>query len=166
MSPVNGQLQTQEPQVIPAFRPNPVRPSYSPIRTDPVQLPRSAFKGPIPPHKPEPHTPPKSYKKPKVVPVIVPKRKRVDKKVRFAEIPDSRIGLNGTSGNGKQIGGTDADKGAFWNSFKPAGAIDLGDTKANKLALNSAGDTLYATGLGGTHVVPVTSNPSLNYTNY
>lgn len=37
---------------------------------------------------------------------------------------------------------------------------------ANKLAMNSAGDTMYATGSGGTHVIPLTSNPRLNYTGY
>jgi hypothetical protein len=32
--------------------------------------------------------------------------------------------------------------------------------------MNSAGDTLYATGMGGTHIVPLTPNPSLNNTGY
>jgi hypothetical protein len=32
--------------------------------------------------------------------------------------------------------------------------------------MNSSGDTLYATGLGGTHIVPISSNPTLNQTGY
>lgn len=32
--------------------------------------------------------------------------------------------------------------------------------------MNSSGDTLYATGLGGTHIVPITNNPSLDQTGY
>jgi hypothetical protein len=58
----------------------------------------------------------------------MPKVKRPVKNVRIAETPDSRIGADGTSGNGRKIGGTDPDKGAFWNSYRSAGAIDLGDS--------------------------------------
>lgn len=65
--------------------------------------------------------------------MIVPKQKRPVKNVRFAEIPDSRIGSDGTTGNGRKIGGTDPDKGAFWNSHRSAGAIDIGDSKLLKM---------------------------------
>ena len=116
-------------QIIPSFRPGPIQASFSPIRAAPVQYGVSRDKGPVPPHAPEPHNPPKSYKKAEVVPVIMPKPKRVVKNVTFNEVPDARIGADSTSGNGRQIGGRDVDKGAFWNSHQPAGAIDLGDSK-------------------------------------
>jgi hypothetical protein len=138
MSPSPSKLNrdpSKERVIIPSFRPNPVKASYSPIRRAPVQHAIVVGKsGSIKPHPPAKHTPPKSYKKPKVVPVILPKRKI--KKVRFSEIPDSRIGPVGTSGNGKQIGGTNLDKGAFWNSGQSAGSIDIGDSKHNKFIIH------------------------------
>ena len=34
-------------------------------------------------------------------------------------------------------------------------AVDLGETKANKLSMNDDGTLIYATGLGGSHVVGI-----------
>jgi hypothetical protein len=62
------------------------------VRQSPVQYGKTSERGPVPPHAPEPHIAPKSYKIPQIVPVIMPKPKRVVKNVAFTETPDSRIG--------------------------------------------------------------------------
>jgi hypothetical protein len=59
-----------EHTITPSFRPNPPRPIYSPIYTDPKQHATSANKGPIPPHKNDYYQPPASYKIPTKIDVI------------------------------------------------------------------------------------------------
>lgn len=94
----------------------------------------------IEPHKPDPYTPPKRYKKPKITEVIssTPIAKRIMPKV--SETTDIEI----------------LSKPAFFNNYQTSGAaLDIEDPGQNKLSMNDAGDTLYASGKNGTSVINV-----------
>lgn len=88
-------------------------------------------------HKPDPYTPPRVYKKPKLMEVIQPKpfkERRFMPKVE--EITDVDI----------------LSKPDFFNNYQVAGVgLDINDTLANKLSLDDFGETLYATGAQRDH---------------
>lgn len=76
--------------IIPAFRPNPIEPYKAPIEKLPLQNPKPALKGPMPIiNRADNYVPPRSYKKPEVITVSMPKvTTRLMKKVRATEISD------------------------------------------------------------------------------
>jgi hypothetical protein len=96
--------------------------------------------GPVPQKEPEPYILPKSYKKPELIPVIQPAPVVKREVVKLNEISDIDMG----------------NKVDFFANQKTDGVgLDINDTRANKLSMNDAGNTIYATGSSGTHVLDV-----------
>ena len=105
----------------------------------------------VPPKSSEQYVAPSKYKAPELIPVVDPlvnnsstitttKRTVRREAVKKTEVEDYRI----------------ENRDQFFNNFRPAGfGEDIEDTTANKLSLDPTGNTMYAAGVNGTHVLTV-----------
>lgn len=130
--------------ITPSFRPPVPRSIYTPIYTDPKQHATSAKLGPVPPHENEYYQPPSSYKTPTQIEVIGGKKKVSRTRAKIVESVEADLSNPPQFFNNYQVG-----------TLAGKTALDLGDTMANKLSMNDDGTLIYATGIGGTHVVGV-----------
>lgn len=91
--------------------------------------------------KPDPYTPPTTYKKPQYMEVVKPRPLRERRFMpKVEEITDVDI----------------INIPKFFNNYETVGeGLDIEDTLANKLSMDDFGETLYATGLNGTTVLAV-----------
>lgn len=97
--------------IVPSYRPRIPEADRAPVDKPQIQYPK-APPGPVPPQKSNdpPFIPPKSYKKPEKINVILPTRREV---VTLEEKEDAAI----------------LDKNRFYNTTRPAGELDINDRK-------------------------------------
>ena len=117
---------------------------FTPIYTDPKQHGVSNKNGPVPPHKNDPYIPPSGYKTPQKIEVLGAKVRTQRVRTKVVEMLEADLSNPAGFFNNNLVG-TLANKSA----------LDLRDPNANELSMNDDGTLIYATGLGGTHVVGV-----------